>query len=180
VRQHLDYDAVIAYAEDLFNQDVYQNPEIYIEESERELSRKQEEDVKVREDKIQRLSEYISRLESDMDGEDDEEIQEKIDELQESIDEMEQEIEEIKEDPEGDFPDELIEEIISDRVREANNDIEGFMNEWGLEWNEYVDKDAFIKAVIDEDGYGHTLNGYDGSADEVTIQDELFYVMRID
>jgi hypothetical protein len=54
------------------------------------------------------------------------------------------------------------------------------MNEWGLEWNEYVDKDAFIKAVIDEDGYGHTLNGYDGSADEVTIQDELFYVMRID
>lgn len=180
VRQHLDYEAVIAYAEDLFNQDVYQNPEIYIEESERELSRKQEEDVKVREDKIQRLSEYISRLESDMDGEDDEEIQEKIDELQESIDEMEQEIEEIKEDPEGDFPDELIEEIISDRVREANNDIEGFMNEWGLEWNEYVDKDAFIKAVIDEDGYGHTLNGYDGSADEVTIQDELFYVMRID
>ena len=180
VRQHIDVDAVIEYAEDLFNQDVYQNPEIYIEESERELSRKQEEDVKVREDKIRRLSEYILRLESDMDGEDDEEIQEKIDELQESIDEMEQEIEEIKEDPEGDFPDELIEEIISDRVQEANNDIEGFMNEWGLEWNEYVDKDAFIKAVIDEDGYGHTLNGYDGSADEVTIQDELFYVMRID
>jgi hypothetical protein len=180
VRQHIDVDAVIEYAEDLFNQDVYQNPEIYIEESERELSRKQEEDVKVREDKIRRLSEYISRLESDMDGEDDEEIQEKIDELQESIDEMEQEIEEIKEDPEGDFPDELIEEIISDRVEEARRDIEGFMNEWGLEWNEYIDKDAFIKAIIDEDGYGHTLNGYDGSADEVTIQDELFYVMRID
>ena len=180
VRQHIDVDAVIEYAEDLFNQDVYQNPEIYIEESERELSRKQEEDVKVREDKIRRLSEYILRLESDMDGEDDEEIQEKIDELQESIDEMEQEIEEIKEDPEGDFPDELIEEIISDRVEEARRDIEGFMNEWGLEWNEYIDKDAFIKAIIDEDGYGHTLNGYDGSADEVTIQDELFYVMRID
>ena len=180
VRQHIDVDAVIEYAEDLFNQDVYQNPEIYIEESERELSRKQEEDVKVREDKIRRLSEYILRLESDMDGEDDEEIQEKIDELQESIDEMEQEIEEIKEDPEGDFPDELIEEIISDRVEEARRDLEGFMNEWGLEWNEYIDKDAFIKAIIDEDGYGHTLNGYDGSADEVTIQDELFYVMRID
>ena len=63
---------------------------------------------------------------------------------------------------------------------EVKYDVEGFMNEWGLEWNEYVDKDAFIKAVIDEDGYGHTLNGYDGSADEVTIQDELFYVMRID
>ena len=180
VRQHIDYEAVIAYAEDLFNQDVYQNPEAYLEDDQRELSRKQEEQIKIKEDKIQQFSEYILRLEADMDGEDDEEIQEKIDELQESIDEMEQEIEEIKEDPEGNFPDELIEEIISDRVQEANNDIEGFMNEWGLEWNEYVDKDAFIKAVIDEDGYGHTLNGYDGSADEVTIQDELFYVMRID
>lgn len=180
VKQHLDADAVIAYAEDLFNQDVYDSPEAYLEDDQRELSRKQEEQIKIKEDKIQQFSEYILRLEADMDGEDDEEIQEKIDELQESIDEMEQEIEEIKEDPEGDFPDELIEEIISDRVQEANNDIEGFMNEWGLEWNEYVDKDAFIKAVIDEDGYGHTLNGYDGSADEVTIQDELFYVMRID
>ena len=180
VRQHIDYEAVIAYAEDLFNQDVYQNPEAYLEDDQRELSRKQEEQIKIKEDKIQQFSEYILRLEADMDGEDDEEIQEKIDELQESIDEMEQEIEEIKEDPEGDFPDELIEEIISDRVEEARLDLEGFMNEWGLEWNEYIDKDAFIKAIIDEDGYGHTLNGYDGSADEVTIQDELFYVMRID
>ena len=180
VRQHIDADAVIAYAEDLFNQDVYDSPEAYLEDDQRELSRKQEEQIKIKEDKIQQFSEYILRLEADMDGEDDEEIQEKIDELQESIDEMEQEIEEIKEDPEGDFPDELIEEIISDRVEEARLDLEGFMNEWGLEWNEYIDKDAFIKAIIDEDGYGHTLNGYDGSADEVTIQDELFYVMRID
>ena len=93
VRQHIDYEAVIAYAEDLFNQDVYQNPEAYLEDDQRELSRKQEEQIKIKEDKIQQFSEYILRLEADMDGEDDEEIQEKIDELQESIDEMEQEIE---------------------------------------------------------------------------------------
>ena len=180
VRQYIDTDAVIAYAEDLFNQDVYQNPDAYLEDSQRELSRKQEEQIKIREDKIQRLSEYILRLQGDMDGEDDEEIQEKIDEIQEKIDEMDAEIEGIEEDPEGDFPDELIEEIINNRVDDVKYDVEGFMNEWGLEWNEYIDKDAFIKAVIDEDGYGHTLNGYDGSADEVTIQGELFYVMRID
>jgi hypothetical protein len=180
VRQYIDTDAGIEYAEDLFNQDVYQNPDAYLEDSQRELSRKQEEQIKIREDKIQRLSEYILRLQGDMDGEDDEEIQEKIDEIQEKIDEMDAEIEGIEEDPEGDFPDELIEEIINNRVDDVKYDVEGFMNEWGLEWNEYIDKDAFIKAVIDEDGYGHTLNGYDGSADEVTIQGELFYVMRID
>ena len=43
-----------------------------------------------------------------------------------------------------------------------------------------IDKDEFIQDVIDTDGYGHTINSYDGSADEVTIQDQLFYVMRID
>ena len=115
-----------------------------------------------------------------MDGENDDELQERIDELNEEITDMDTEIEDIKEDPEGDFPDELIDEIITDRVNEARYDIEGFMNEWGLELNEYIDKDEFIKAVIDEDGYGTTLNGYDGNAEEITIQNELFYVMRID
>jgi hypothetical protein len=43
-----------------------------------------------------------------------------------------------------------------------------------------VDKDAFIQGVIDADGYGHTINSYDGNADEIYINDTLFYVMRID
>jgi hypothetical protein len=30
------------------------------------------------------------------------------------------------------------------------------------------------------DGYGPTLNGYDGLADDVRILDELYYVMRLD
>ena len=54
------------------------------------------------------------------------------------------------------------------------------MNEWGLEMNEYIDKDAFIKGIVEEDGYGTTLNGYDGSADEINIEGETYYVMRID
>jgi hypothetical protein len=54
------------------------------------------------------------------------------------------------------------------------------MNDFGLDWEHYIDKDEFIQAVIDTDGYGHTINSYDGSADEIRIQDQLFYVMRID
>ena len=130
---------------------------------------------------LRRLSTFlISRFEDDMDGENDDELQERIDELNEEITDMDTEIEDIKEDPEGDFPDELIDEIITDKVNQAKYDIEGFMNEWGLKLNEYIDKDEFIKAVIDEDGYGTTLNGYDGNAEEITIQNELFYVLRID
>ena len=54
------------------------------------------------------------------------------------------------------------------------------MDEWGLEKNNYIDRREFIKAVYEEDGYGATLNGYDGTADEYKVGDTWFYVMRID
>jgi len=180
VKQYIDEDAVISYAEDLYNQDVYDSPDSYLDDSERMLSRQQEEMITILEAKIEKYRELVSKLEGELDGENDEDIEERIDELNENISEMESEIEEIKEDPEGDFPDELLEDIIERRLEDVKYDIEGFMNDWGLEINNYIDRDAFIKAVVDEDGYGTTLNGYDGSADEINVEGETFYVMRID
>ena len=180
VQQHIDEDAIISYAEDLFNQDVYDSPDSYLEDDQRNLSEKQEEKIAILNDKIEKYRELITKLEGSMDGENDEDIEERIDELNEEITDMDTEVEDIKDDPEGDFPDELLEEIVERRVREVRNDVEGFMNEWGLEMNEYIDKDAFIKGIVDEDGYGTTLNGYDGSADEINIEGETYYVMRID
>jgi len=180
VKQFIDEDAVISYAEDLFNHDVYDSPDSYLDDSERMLSKQQEEMITILEAKIEKYRELVSKLEGELDGENDEDIEERIDELNENISEMESEIEEIKDDPEGDFPDELLEDIIERRLEDVRYNVEGFMNEWGLEINNYIDRDAFIKAVVDEDGYGTTLNGYDGSADEIEVEGETFYVMRID
>jgi len=180
VKQYIDEDAVISYAEDLYNQDVYDSPDSYLDDSERMLSKQQEEKIKILENKIDKYRELVSKLEGELDGENDEDIEERIDELNENISEMESEIEDIKDDPEGDFPDELLEDIIERRLEDVKYNIEGFMNDWGLEINNYIDRDAFIKAVVDEDGYGTTLNGYDGSADEINVEGETFYVMRID
>ena len=180
VQQHIDEDAIISYAEDLFNQDVYDSPDSYLEDDQRNLSEKQEEKIAILNDKIEKYRELITKLEGSMDGENDEDIEERIDELNEEITDMDTEVEDIKDDPEGDFPDELLEEIVERRVEDVKNDVEGFMNEWGLEMNEYIDKDAFIKGIVEEDGYGTTLNGYDGSADEINIEGETYYVMRID
>ena len=180
VKQYIDEDAVISYAEDLYNQDVYDSPDSYLDDDQRMLSRQQEEMITILENKIEKYRELVSKLEGELDGENDEDIEERIDELNENISEMESEIEDIKDDPEGDFPDELLEDIIERRLEDVKYNIEGFMNDWGLEINNYVDRDAFIKAVVDEDGYGTTLNGYDGSADEINVEGETFYVMRID
>ena len=180
VRQFLDTDAIISYAEDVWGDLVRDDPGSYFEDSERMLSNEQEEKIEILKKRIENIERTIEHLEEQMDGENDDMIQEKIDELNEVSEEHSTEIEEIEEDPEGDFPEELIEDKVDELVSDARRDPEGFMETFGLSWSHYVDKDEFIQGVIDADGYGHTINSYDGSADEVYVNDELFYVMRID
>ena len=179
-RDHIDDDAVADYAEDFYNQDVYDNPDAYFDDSERQLSDEQEEKIEILKMRITQNQKLISNFEEQYGEEDDESIEEKIDELTDMIVEYEDEIEEINDSPEGEFPDELIDDKVQDLVSDVRRDPENFMGEFGLEWSEYINKDEFIQAVIDTDGYGHTINSYDGSADEIYVQDQLFYVMRID
>ena len=182
VRNHLDERAIISYAEDLFDQDIRDNPESYIDEDQRLLSDKQEETIARLERNMLQIESMISMLEDEMDGENeeqDEETQEKIDELNEKLEEMKDEITEIQDDPEGDYSEIAIEDAIRARVRDVEYDPEEFLKEFGLDLDDYVDKDSLIESIIDEDGYGHTLNSYDGNADDVRVQDELYYVMRI-
>ena len=144
------------------------------------ISDDQEEKIKILEMKISSAETMIERFEGDMDGENDDELQERIDEMNEKIEEMNDEITDIQDSPEGDYPEELIDDAIADRLRDVKNNVMSFMEDFGLEWDNYIDKGAFIEGVIDSDGYGNTLNTYDGSADEVKIQDEWYYVMRLD
>ena len=179
-RQHLDVDAIVDYAEDVYDEDVRNNPEVYFDDSERQLSREQEERIDILKMRIEQTQRLISNLEDNLGGEDDEDIQERIDEYNDLITDYETEIQDMKDSPEGEFPDDLISDKVEDLVAEVKRDPEWFMSDYGLEWSEYVDKDEFIQAVIDADGYGHIINSYDGTADEETVQDQLFYVMRID
>jgi len=179
-RQFLDTEAIISYAEDVYEQDVNDSPDSYFDDSERMLSNKQEEIIEILRKRIEYNANTISKLEEQMDGENDDDIQEKIDELNELSEEYIAEIEEIEEDPDGDFPEDLIDDKIKDLVSDVRYDPESFMESFGLSWSEYVDKDEFIEGVISADGYGHTINSYDGTADEIYVGEKLFYVMRID
>jgi hypothetical protein len=184
-KEFIDEKAIISYAEDLFNDDVYNNTENYLDISEKNLSDGQEEKIGILNSKIEKYKSLISSFEDEIDNdemesENNDEIIEKIDELNDEITEMETEIQDEIENPEGSFPDDLIEDIIEKQLKEVRYDVTSFMDEWGLDWEEYVDKDEFINGVVDADGYGHTLNGYDGTAEEITVLGDLYYVMRID
>jgi DNA repair exonuclease SbcCD ATPase subunit len=177
---HIDSEKVAEYAEDFWSEDVYNNPEVYLDESQRQLSDRQEREIDVLEYKIQKTETEIENLEEIKDEDNEEEIDEKIEELQDYITEMEDEIESIKDDPDGDFPDDLVQEKIDELVDDARSDPDSFLNEHGIDWEDFVDKEEFIDAVIEADGYGHTLNGYDGSADEIEVEGTWYWVMRID
>lgn len=176
----IDERAVLDYAEEFYEDDIRENPESYFDEEDRMLSDKQEEKIEQLKMRISQLESMIEKFEEEMDGENDDDLQERIDEMNERIEEMNDEITEIEEDPEGDFPEEKIDEAIQDKVSDVRYDVTSFMEDFGLNWEDYIDKDEFIDGVIDADGYGHTLNGYDGNADEQKVLDKWYYVMRLD
>jgi len=180
-RGYLDTESIVREAEDVYDTDVRDNPESYFDDEDRMLSDDQEEKIQILNSKIEKLENHISDMESHMDGgEGDESIQDKIDELNELIEEFKEEIEEIESNPEGDFPEEMIEAKVNDLIRDIRYEPEDFLSDYGLNWEDYIDKDDFIQGVIDADGYGATISSYDGNADEVYVKNELFYVIRID
>jgi hypothetical protein len=178
--EYLDRDAIVEYAEEFFDYYVRESPESYFDDSERMLSDQQEEKIEILNRRIEQNKETIERLEEQMDGENDDLIQEKIDELEELSEEYVVDIEDIEGDPNGEFSEDLIEEKVESLVRGVRSDVESYISEFGLDWSNYINKGEFIKGVIDTDGYGHTLNRYDGTAEEIYVNDTLFYVMRID
>jgi hypothetical protein len=179
VMNHIDTDEVVSYFRDFFEDDAANEPSAYVDEEYRMLSDEQEDQIRFMKEKIEAFELKIERLEYELGGEDDDEIQSDIDEINEEIEGLNDEISDIESSPEGDYPEDKIEEAVEDRLRDVKYDPESYINDWGLDYENFINRREFIKDVVDTDGYGHTLNGYDGNADEQKVQDEWFYVMRI-
>jgi hypothetical protein len=93
VENYIDFDAWEGYLKEFYEEDVYGNPEVYLDESKRELSFQQEKKINELE------AEWESLNEKESETEDEDEIQE----ISDRIDEIRDEITEIQENPEGDL-----------------------------------------------------------------------------
>lgn len=180
LKNHINEKSVVEYAEDFYSNDIYDSPESYFDENQRMLSHKQIEQVEILQMRKERLENGIQKFENIMGGKNNEWMSSKISEFNELIEEYESEIEEIESDPDGDFPDELIQDKISDILRDVERNPMNFLAEYGFDYKDFINEDSFIKDVIETDGYGHTLGRYDGEAHEVMANGELFYIIRID
>ena len=103
----------------------------------------------------------------------DTEVQDRIDEIeemledsenlsQEQYDELNEELEELK-DSEKTVPENLIERKVEEMLDEKAYDMVETAREYGLNLDEFVDKSAMAQDIVNDDGFGHTLNHYDGN-----------------
>jgi DNA repair ATPase RecN len=173
-RSHIDEEKVEDEARSVYEHDVYENPDSYLSDGDRNLSSTQEGEISVLKKKIRQAQQTIEVL-KELGN-----TQSKITELEEMIDDFGIEIDEIEDSPEGEFPDEKIEEKVDDLVQSAVEDPEYFLNDLGLDWEDFVDIDELIDDAIDSDGEAHFINSYDGSSDEIEVNGRRFIVMRID
>jgi hypothetical protein len=180
VRDYLDVDMIVDDISDYLYNDLHESPESYFNDDEKLLSPQQNENIEIMEQRISSIENIIKKLSEQSQVNDDPSITSKIEEFEEMIDEIRENIQETKDDPQGIWPDELYDEKYLELKNQAENDYEYYMDMFGLETNRYIDNDKLILGIIDSDGYGTTLNGYDGTSEEEYVEGELFYVMRID
>jgi len=188
IEDHLDTDAIEQYFRDFYDDDVRYHLDVYFDESEKPNSEEQER-------RKQELEEYIGKAEGvikkfeqkqeDLNNEIEDpdeytkrydEIQSKIDIIQGHIDDSQEEIDNME--PDGEPTEDMIEEKIEDMVSDKMSDPRGSLSEFGMDISEYVDMDSLAEALAKSDGY-EILASYDGSYDTEMIDNEYYYIIRV-
>jgi hypothetical protein len=178
VESHIDEEQWRGWLNDFFESDVYENPESYLEESDRELSRGQVA-------RIAELNDIIKGLEFEKDSldDEDEEYESEYERLNDEITILQEEIQEIEDDPDGEYDSDKLDRVVNNIVNEYRNDMESFLsNYYGVTVSEFIkDKDmidekSLIQDVVDSDGYGLTLNSWDGSEESVSYNGDTYYL----
>jgi predicted nucleic acid-binding Zn-ribbon protein len=179
VENNVDADMVADHFRDFWEEDINNSPDSYFDDESRMLSDGQNDQISHMKKQIQYYRTVIQTLEARLDDEEEDEITSKIEEFESNIEELESEIEEIESDPEGDFPQDLIDEKVEEMIEDVRSSPLYYIREHGMDIEDFINKSDFVDAVIDEDGWG-VLCPYDGNYEEYNINDNSIYVFRID
>jgi hypothetical protein len=154
--------------------DIYENPDMYLEDSDKQLSEEQVKEVEDLYSKIEKLRERQSKFSEE------DQIWKN---LQRSIEEFESIIERIDDNPEGDeYREDRIEEAVERKEEEMRgNMFEYLRDNWGMEdFTQFIDLDEVAEAVVNADGRGTVISHYDGVENESRQGNTWYFVYRID
>lgn len=182
IENYIDEDKVREVVEEHFDYDVRENPDVYFDEDDFELTDEQEQRKEQLENYISELEDMKSELEDkqreieDSDSDEYSEIEEKLEEIDENIDTAQEELDSIEPDtePTEEMITNKIEELVDDRM---SNPL-GFLREMGLNFTEYIDEDELLKSLVRDNDYG-SISTYDGSYDVEEFDGESYYIIRV-
>jgi hypothetical protein len=162
------------YLRELLDDMIYQDPEGWLREEDRELTDKQQDFIKYLNIKKERLETKLKSADQD-----------NQDEIQNQITEVEEKISEIESDPQGEYSDEAIENQIDDMYRSYEGDPESFFNDHYGEYNAkmlerhgLIDIRDLIEEAVNVDGPVNFLSHYDGESNQVRFYDDYYTIIR--
>lgn len=181
LEDHINEEQVEEFAREFWENDVRDNPEAYFDDSDFQLSDEQEERIETLENYISELEELRDKVEEqknecESEGGECDEFEEKLEEINDNITEAQDEIDGIE--PDTEPTEEMIEEIVDDRVSDAMSNPIRFLQDFGMDWKEYIDKDSLAEGLVASDGYG-IMSSYDGTYDTQEVNGEIYYIIRI-
>lgn len=171
---HLDVGELVNYFESWYDDYVRDDWEDIFDSDELPLSKEQEE----RHEKLEQEIEELYRKTRDTDS-----LPYSSDErgeIYDKIEELEEERDEIVENPEGEPTEEMIEEKVNDYLYDVRNNPQHYIQEYELDLENFIDKDAVIEEAVDMDGVGHNISYYDGIEYDIRIDGVDYYVFRVD
>ena len=158
VEDYIDEEELKDYFRESEEDNVRENLEDYFDEDEFEY---EDPKVQLRINEIQELLEDSENL-----------SEEETDELNEELDELK--------DSDKTVPESLIDDKVESLVDDLVSDPIDLINNYGLELKNFVDMRELIKGIVEIDGYGQTINSYNGGEETVEFNNETYYIFQID
>jgi hypothetical protein len=179
----LDEDNVVAYFKEMFNENVYSNPEDYLQDEGKDLSREQKilyNSYNLESKRsLERARALRDAVKNEPESEKKDQIMDLVERLEDKFDDLQGKMIELESEPEGDYREDAIEERIEQLVEAVEENPMRYIDDYGLEIANFLDGEEIIRLVIREDGY-NVMSSYDGEVNEEYVDGETFYIIRID
>jgi predicted nucleic acid-binding Zn-ribbon protein len=169
IEDNIDKGRVREYMEEFYRDDITDNPEVYFDDDDYQLTDEQEERKERLEIEIEGLREKLENTENE----------DEIADLETEIGGFQEELDSIE--PDTEPTDDMIDEKVNYYVR--NTDEIDWLKEMGYELNDWVNLKGVARDIVDSDGLG-VMASYDGNYDERTVttpdgKKYTFVIMRM-
>jgi hypothetical protein len=179
----LDKDGVVYYFKEMFSDEVYNNPEDYLQEQGKDFSQEQKkfyDSHKLESNALlKRILKLSEGLKNEPEGEREDQMRELIKKLEDKYFGLIEKMDEIEAEPEGEYKEDAIQEKIDELVESVEENPMQYIEDYGLEINNFLDGEEIIRLVIQSDGY-QVMSSHDGELNEEYVDGETFYIIRID